>query len=210
MREGHAFNLYASDRVHNIIRDNSIFQVLHPDLISRKRIQLNVEQEICRSEEFSLGLMITPFAVPGKVALYLEDESNSENFGTQEGDTIGLKIQQHISGTSFYYIPGCARVDETLKKRLQNAKLVMFDGTLFENDEMIKAGVGEKTGERMGHINMHGVEGSLKEFENLNVDRKIYVHINNTNPVLNENSQERKFVEDQGWEISYDGMKIEL
>ncbi len=210
MRERHAFVLYAADRVQKVLRENSIFQVLQSDCVTRKTFQLGEELEICGPDGNSLGVAVTPFAVPGKVALYLEDESSGENFGTQEGDTIGLQIRDTSKGTTFYYIPGCAQVDNTLKKRLQNAQLVLFDGTLFENDEMVKAGVGEKTGARMGHTNLSGEDGSLQVFKSLNVGRKIYIHINNTNPILNENSAERKLVEKEGWEIAYDGMEIKL
>jgi len=210
MRERHPFALYASDRVQKVLSDNSIFQVMHHDCVPRRTFTLGEPLDVCGADENSLGLVVTPFAVPGKVALYLEDESSGENFGTQEGDTIGLHISETATGKSFYYIPGCAEVDAPLRERLQGAELVMFDGTLFENDEMVTAGVGEKTGARMGHTNMNGEDGSLNAFKDLNVKHKLYIHINNTNPVLDENSQERKIVEDQGWKITHDGMEIKL
>ena len=210
MRERHAFVLYASERVQKVLHDNSIFQVLNPDCVTRKAFQLRDELDVCGPDENSLGLSVTPFPVPGKVALYLEDDSSDENFGTQEGDTIGLQVRENSTGASFYYIPGCAQVDDVLKQRLGNARLVLFDGTLFENKEMIQAGVGEKTGARMGHINMSGTDGSLQAFKGLNIERKYFIHINNTNPVLDENSSQRKTVEKEGWSITHDGMEIKL
>ena len=86
----------------------------------------------------------------------------------------------------------------------------MFDGTLFTDDEMITQGLSHKTGKRMGHISMSGFEGSITAFKDLNVKRRVYVHINNSNPVLRKGSTERAEVEQAGWEIAYDGMEIRL
>jgi pyrroloquinoline quinone biosynthesis protein B len=95
-------------------------------------------------------------------------------------------------------------------ERLQGANLVFFDGTLYTDDEMIKAGLLDKTGPRMGHISISGPTGSVAAFAPLGVDRKIYVHINNSNPVLDENSAERRAVTEAGWEIGFDGMEVQL
>ena len=109
-----------------------------------------------------------------------------------------------------FYIPGCARMVPDLAGRLRGAGLVFFDGTVFRDDEMIRAGVGEKTGRRMGHMAMAGPEGSLAAFAGLGVGRKIYVHMNNTNPVWLPDSPERAEVEAAGWEIAHDGMEMAL
>ena len=210
MRESEAFRIYASDRVQRILTSNSIFNVLNPDYVKRDTFELSRYFEINDAQGESLGLEIEAFAVPGKVALFLEDRSQGDNFGTREGDTVGLHIRDLHSDASFYYIPGCAQVPDTLKQRLDGAELLFFDGTLFRNDEMIQMGVGQKTGERMGHINMDGADGSLKAFSDVNIKRKLYIHINNTNPVLLENSPERKIVEDAGWTVSRDGQEITL
>ena len=148
--------------------------------------------------------------MPGKVALYLEDASKGENFGTEEGDTIGLKITDPQTGKAFFYIPGCADVDGALASRLKGAALVFFDGTLFDDNEMIDAGLSAKSGKRMGHISMSGRDGSIAAFDTLGVARKVYVHINNSNPVLDENSDARRYAEAAGWDIGYDGMEIQI
>ncbi len=153
-----------------------------------------------------LGLHIDMFPVPGKVALYLENENQGPNFGTEEGDTVGLRIRDE-KGASFYYLPGCASLSEEIKNRLNGVDLVFFDGTVYQNEEMLETGVGIKTGARMGHINN---EEAMKGFAELNVKRKIFIHINNTNPILAQNSKERKTVEEAGWEIAYDGQDIDL
>ncbi len=210
MRESEPFRVYASDRVQAILAANSIFNVLNPDYVERDTFALSFPFEVTDAEGELLGLEIEPFAVPGKVALFMEDASRGEDFGTREGDTIGLRVRSLNDDASFYYIPGCASLTDDLKRRLDGASLVFFDGTLFRNDEMVAAGVGQKTGARMGHMNMSGDDGSLAAFGDITVGRKIYIHINNTNPVLLEDSPERKIVEEAGWEVSHDGQVVEL
>lgn len=209
LREGEPLNIYATDRVLAVLAENTIFNVLNPRLVQRKHLLLGKPIEI-QGPEGILGLTVEAFPVPGKVALYLEDEQAGADFGTQEGDTIGLKITETATGAHFFYIPGCAAMDEPLANRLKGAPLVFFDGTLFTDDEMIVQGLLQKTGKRMGHMNISGPEGSLAAFAPLGVRRRIYIHINNSNPVLREDSPERRIVEEAGWEVAWDGMEIRL
>ena len=102
------------------------------------------------------------------------------------------------------------RVGDALRVRLKDAPLLFFDGTLYTNDEMIVQGLLNKTGERIGHINMSGSAGSIAQLAPLNIGRKIFIHINNSNPALRDDSPERAAVEKAGWEVSYDGMDVRL
>ena len=210
MRESEAYRLYASARVLGAIEENSIFNVLNPEFVGREVLELSRPFRPLGPDGGELGLTVEAFAVPGKVALYKEDASRGADFGTEEGDTIGLHITDDGGGRSFFYIPGCARLDDALRERLQGAALLFFDGTLFRNDEMVTAGLGTKTGDRMGHMNMHGENGSLASFADMNIGRKIYIHINNSNPVLLEDSAERRQVLAAGWEVAEDGQQVEL
>ena len=209
LREAQPFSVYGTQRVLSVIADNSVFHILAEPLVPR--IELPLDQPTPLSGAgVDLGLTVEAFAVPGKVALYLEDASAGDDFGTQEGDTIGLKISDPATRKSFFYIPGCATIDETLARRLKGASMVFFDGTLFTDDEMIEQGLMPKTGGRMGHINMSGDAGSIAAFSKLGVGRLIYVHINNSNPALDENSAARKSIEGAGWEVGYDGLEVRL
>ncbi len=210
LREREAFALYASERVLGALAANPIFKVLNRECVARRELDLAQETEILGADGTPIGLSVTPFAVPGKVALYLEDAAAGPDFGTREGDTIGLEIRAKGQSGCFYYIPGCATVDGPLAERLQGAALVLFDGTLYRDDEMVQAGLGSKTGARMGHMSISGPEGSLAAFDGLGVRRRIFIHINNSNPVLLEDSEERREVEAAGWEVAYDGQEIEL
>jgi pyrroloquinoline quinone biosynthesis protein B len=207
LREGFAFTVCAAERVLEALAANSIFRALDPQLVKRVPLAIGAQVELGDAEG-SLGLTLEAFPVPGKVALYLEDASAGPGFGTREGDTIGVRIADPEDGTAFFYIPACAAVDGALADRLSGAALVLFDGTLYSDEEMIAQGLSQKTGRRMGHISMSGPEGSLVAFRGLAVRRRIFVHINNSNPVLREDSAERREVERAGWEVAFDGMEI--
>lgn len=209
LREGFAFSLYATQRVLDTLSANAIFDVLDPALVQRLPLAVETPVDAIGASE-SLGLSLEAFPVPGKVALYLEDPSAGPGFGTREGDTIGVKITEPSSGAAFFYIPGCAGVDAALARRLRGAALVMFDGTLYNDDEMIAQGLSSKTGRRMGHISISGPDGALAAFAPLGVKRRIFIHVNNSNPVLREDSPERREVERAGWEVAFDGMEIRL
>ena len=208
LREAQPFAIYASTRILDVLAANSVFQVLADPLVPRNEITLDKPFKLAGGG-VDLGLTVEAFAVPGKVALYLEDKSSAD-YGGREGDTIGLKISDPAEKKSFFYIPGCAAVDERLATRLKGAPVVFFDGTLFTDDEMIEQGLLNKTGARMGHISMSGDAGSISAFSKLGVGRLIYVHINNSNPALDENSPARKAIDGAGWEVGYDGMEVRL
>lgn len=208
LREAQPLSIYATDRVLATVQANSVFQVLAEQFVPRNEIALDKPFEL-KGADTDLGLTVEAFAVPGKIALYLEDASSS-NFGSRDGDTIGLKVTDPVEKKSFFYIPGCAEIDETLAERLKGASIVFFDGTLFTDDEMIEQGLLNKTGARMGHISMSGPAGSIAAFSKLGVGRLIYVHINNSNPALDENSPARKAIDGAGWEVGYDGMEVRL
>ena len=210
LRERQNLSVYAHARVHSVLKENSIFNVLNPDYVDRREMKMNVEFELKNKEGKGSGIFVEAFEVPGKIALWLEDESKGENFGTQEGDTIGLKISSAGKEKSFYYIPACAKMTSELSEKLKDSELVLFDGTLWKNDEMASSKVGEKTGQRMGHMNNSGPDGSIEAFKDLNVKKKIFIHINTTNPILLSDSNERKIVEENNWEVSYDGMEITI
>jgi pyrroloquinoline quinone biosynthesis protein B len=209
LREGQPFSIYGSDRVLATLNANSIFNVCAPDKVPRITFELDKPTRV-EGAGVDLGLTVEAFAVPGKVALFLEKGDAGSNFGSRDGDTIGLKVTEAKTGKSFFYIPGCAEVDAPLADKIRNADLIFFDGTLFTDDEMVSQGLSAKTGKRMGHISVSGPDGSIEALRPLNVKRRIYVHINNSNPILDEKSEARKVVESAGWEVGFDGMEVRL
>lgn len=208
LREAQAFAVYGTARVLKALRANKIFNILDPGLVSWRSLALNQRTELRGSNGRPSGLAVKPFPVPGKVALWLEDPRRAD-FGSAAEDTIGLEISS-AEGRRFFYIPGCAAVAPDLADRLLGADLVFFDGTTYTDDEMPSLGLGGKTASRMGHMSMSGAEGTIAAFASLRVARKIFIHINNSNPVLIAYSPKREAVEAAGWEIAQDGMEVEL
>jgi pyrroloquinoline quinone biosynthesis protein B len=194
-----------------VLEDNAIFNVLDRRLVDRRELRLDMPTPILDWQHQWTGITVEAFGVPGKIALFLEDEAKAaDGFGTQEGDTVGLRITSDAGAPNTFYIPGCARIDADLKSRLDGAACLMFDGTVFTDDEMLTAGVGSKTGQRMGHLHMSGPDGSMASLSDIAIGRRIYVHINNTNPVLDERSPEAALVKDSGWDVGFDGMEVRL
>ena len=208
LRERHRFDVYAPARVLAIIAANPIFDVLAPDFVRRIELPLDERIELAGASDSS-GLAVVAFAVPGKVPLYLETAGQDPGL-SEEGDAVGLEVIETATRKSLFFVPGCAAITDQLQKRLAGGQVVFFDGTLWRDDEMIRLGVGSKTGRRMGHISMSGEDGSIAAFRDLGVGRRIFIHINNSNPVLLDDSPERRIANAEGWEIAYDGMEVTL
>ncbi len=199
LRERQAFTVFATADTIAVLDANPIFGVLAADVVTRKAVACG--------EVFSLpgGVTAELFAVPGKIALYLEDRNPA--LAAETGANVGVEI---VCGSHrLAYVPGAAAVTAALRERLAKADVVLFDATLFADDEMIKTGTGNKTGRRMGHMPLGGKDGTLAALGGL-PGRRILTHINNTNPILIEGSPERRMVEAAGFEVAEDGMEIVL
>ena len=199
LRERQPFMLCATAPTMALIDQNSMFEVLARDQVERRIEALDMPCSLPG------GLTAELFAVPGKVPLYLEGES-PDTMGESNG-TAGLELRS--GGARLVFIPGAAAVTATMWDRMACADAVLFDGTLFRDDEMIASSTGSKTGRRMGHMSIDGEDGSLAALATLTA-RRIYIHINNTNPILVEGSPERARVTSHGWEVAEDGQEIVL
>lgn len=199
LREKQGLSLHATAEILDVLAGNPVFAALDPALVTRRA------QTLGRPFALLPGLTAELFAVPGKVPLYLEGETVATDLEGEQ--TVGVRLESD-AGVAFY-VPGCAAVTPALAERLRGAGLAFFDGTLWEDDEMIRAGLGAKTGRRMGHVSMNGPEGSIAALENLEIGRKVFVHMNNSNPVWRA-GPERAAAEAAGWEIARDGMEVTL
>ncbi len=200
LRERQAFSLHGSEQSLAVVEENPIFRALNPEFVSRHPMPMSSPFEPLP------GLRVEAYAVPGKVPLFAEN--GGDPGVAEDGEAVGLAIS--AGGAALHYIPGCAMMTPALEARLAGADCVMFDGTLFTDDEMIRAGAGPKTGRRMGHMPMTGEGGTLDAFARLGVARRIFIHINNTNPALLDDSAERAMLTAAGWEVAEDGMEITL
>jgi pyrroloquinoline quinone biosynthesis protein B len=201
LRERSPFTLIATAATLAAVAANPMFGVLASDVVTRRAVT--------PAERFELdpegGLAAELFLVPGKLPLYLEGDNPDP--ASESAANVGVEISD--GRVRLAYVPGAAAVTPALRQRLMRADVVLFDGTLFTDDEMIRAGAGAKTGRRMGHMPIDGNDGSLAALAGLPA-RRIFVHINNTNPVLVDGSPERVRVEAAGWQVAFDGMEIRL
>jgi len=201
MREREPFDLHATQRIHSVLDDNPVFEVLARDVVGRHVQTLD--------QPFALddALTATIFAVPGKVPLYLETADEMPAIAL-DGTTVGLEIVG--GGKRMIFIPGCAVITPELKARIAGADILFFDGTLWRDDEMVTAGLGKKTGRRMGHVSLSGPEGTIVAFSDVDVAQKVIIHMNNSNPVLLADSEERGIAEAAGWVVGKDGLEFAL
>jgi pyrroloquinoline quinone biosynthesis protein B len=199
LRERQSFKLFATADTLAALGGNPIFGVLAPGVVERIAVT--------PSKSFVLpgGLQAELFAVPGKAALYLEDDNPV--LDAETGVNVGIELQS--AGRRLVYVPGAAGITAAMFDRFSHADVVLFDGTLFVDDEMIASGAGVKTGRRMGHMPLDGSDGTIAALRHITA-RRILTHINNTNPILIEDSAERRVVEAAGFEVAEDGMEIEL
>ncbi len=197
LRESSPFTLYATPASHAAVAANAMYGAM--GMMARRAVN--------PGERFMLtgGIEATLFMVPGKLPLYLESEA--PELDTESAANVGVELQRE--GARMVFVPGTAAVTPAMRERFARADVVLFDGTLFTDDEMIRMQTGQKTGRRMGHMQIDGDSGSLHALAGLSA-RRIFVHINNTNPVLIDGSAERRKVENAGWQLAEDGMEIVL
>ncbi|MGA7488459.1 MAG: pyrroloquinoline quinone biosynthesis protein PqqB, partial [Xanthobacteraceae bacterium] len=199
LREREPFEICATATTLAALADNPMFAALAADVVKRRAVVPGAEVTLAG------GICAQLFLVPGKVPLYLEGENPKT--ASETAANVGVEIA--AENARIAYVPGAAAVTPAMAQRFARADVVFFDGTLFRDDEMIATGTGTKTGRRMGHMPIDGEDGSLQALAGIS-GRRIYVHINNTNPILVEDSPERLEVERAGWEIAEDGMEIVL
>ena len=149
------------------------------------------------------GLNVQPIAVPGKPPLYAAQADPG-----RPGWNVGLKFTH--AGRSVGFFPSVARIDENLQAALERLDLLLFDGTLWSDTELIDLGLANVTGQQMAHMSVGGNSGSLQRLQTAGIARRVYIHINNTNPMLREDSLEAASVRSAGWIIGEDGQEFEV
>ena len=150
----------------------------------------------------SSGIAVEPFEVPAGAPRFVREGA--------PGHTVGLILIDRETGGSCAYVPGCGELDGALLERMARTDLVLFDGTFWTDDELIRLGIGQRTAREMDHLPVSGPEGSLERLAALSSRHRVYTHINNTNPMLLEDSPERREVERRGLAVGSDGMRFTL
>lgn len=199
LRERHRFQLFGTKATLDILHINPIFNALASDTVTRR--------VVAPEKSFKLpgGIEAELFKVPGKAPLYLEGKD--PEIGAEAETNVGVEIR--ANGARLIFIPGAAKMTTEILRRAEKADALFFDATLYRDDEMIRAKVGNKTGRRMGHMPISGDDGSLKALGK-SAKRRFYIHINNTNPIVVKGSVEQKHVVAAGFRVAEDGMEILL
>ena len=200
LREARHLQLLATAAVRRILEQDS--RIL-PMTQAFARVDVT-EIEIGRSTPLgyrngdSSGIAIEPFAVPAGAPRFVRESDT--------GHTVGLILLDRETGGSCAYIPGCGELDGALLERMAQTDLVLFDGTFWTDDELISLGIGDRRAREMDHQPISGPSGTLSRLSRLTRPKKVYTHINNTNPILLEDSPEREIVERAGLTVGADGM----
>jgi pyrroloquinoline quinone biosynthesis protein B len=198
LRERQPFTIYAPAALLALLTENDVFNVLDPGLV--RRVEISPMQPVSCGGNLTLTLL----PMPGKVPLFRETPGATE---AEAGATYAALMQ--ADGKSMIVAPACADITDAVLEQFRGADVVFFDGTLFTDDEMIAAGLSVKTGTRMGHVPISGPNGTIARLANLPA-RRIFLHINNTNPILLNDSPQRRAVEAAGFEVAFDGMEVHL
>ncbi len=151
------------------------------------------------------GLTVRPIAAPGQPPLHLRGR-----LAPAPEDNVGFEIRDRRTGGALLYLSGVAAPTAELRQALERADCILLDGTFWASDELIALGLGERRAEEMAHWPIGGPEGSLQVLGRIGRGRRLYIHINNTNPILREDSAERAAVSNAGWEVARDGLELEV
>jgi pyrroloquinoline quinone biosynthesis protein B len=201
LREFQPLDIYATPSVLRILReDNSLFGLL--DRVPRQAVW----KEIVPDSSFAVGsLQFQPFSLAGGFPGFVGAGRKSEL--DEREAVLGLLIDSS-SGGSIAYLPGAAKVEDSWRQFLDECDVLLFDGTFWTEDELCRVRGGGKGASEMGHLPLSGPCGSLAALRDIKCPRKIFFHINNTNPILDESSQAYAEVRDAGWEVARDGLEI--
>ncbi|WP_287029974.1 pyrroloquinoline quinone biosynthesis protein PqqB [Pseudomonas sp. UBA6310] len=151
------------------------------------------------------GLRFTPIPLRSAAPPY-----SPHRHDPHPGDNLGLLVEDLNGGGTLFYAPGLGQVSDALRQTMARADCLLVDGTLWRDDEMRVCEVGDKLGSEMGHLPQSGAGGMLELLDGLAAPRKVLIHINNTNPILDEDSAERAQLAAHGVEVAFDGMSITL
>lgn len=204
LREARKLQVAATDAVRRIIEhDSRILSVARAFAdVCVHELRPDRALGLSHADGTPSGLRVTCFPVPAGPPRFASEE--------RAGHTVGLVIEHERTGTSCAFVPGCGGLDDDLLARLGEADLVLFDGTFWTDDELIGLGIGDRTAREMDHLPVSGAGGSLERLRTLPSRHRVYTHINNTNPMLLEDSPERARVEEAGLLIGADGMRFTL
>jgi pyrroloquinoline quinone biosynthesis protein B len=202
LREARRLQLYATCAVGNILRvDSRILPVTQAFAeVILTELSIGRSTRLCYQDGEPSKLSVEPLVVPAGPPRFASH--------TEAGHTVGLWIRDDSTGRACAFVPGCGELDQELREKLNLADLLLFDGTFWADDELISLGISDRRAREMDHLPVGGPDGSLGQLAQLAPPRKVYTHMNNTNPMLLEDSPERGAVERAGLLVGQDGMSF--
>lgn len=207
LRESQRLSVYATERVRRGFIDGNVFyRTLErfEGQVTWHRFRLGVREPLLRVDGSPSGLSVAAFPLPGKPPLHARDPVRDLE------DNVGLSIIDERSSGVLAYLPGVAGPGQSVDEAVAGAGAVFFDGTFWSSDELVALGAGDRRAEDMAHWPLSGAQGSLEYLRKLPAKRRILIHINNTNPLLREDSQEREVLRAFDIDLAYDGMELSL
>lgn len=208
LRESQPLRAYATPSIRKIIMENNIIFAMVKNQISWDDVLPGREFELVSVGGANSGVRCLPFSLTGNYPHYVSQEQAS-SFPPDQA-LLGLRLQHSSGGGTVVYMPGMPSIEESWLEHLENCDLLLIDGTFWTDDELIRIQGGGRTARQMGHLPLSGPSGSLEQLSRFKRPRKIYIHVNNTNPILDEDSPEYQQVRQAGWEIAQDGAEFEL
>lgn len=208
LRESHPLVVYATEPVRRgFVEGNVLYRTLErfPGQTTWRVLKIGREEEVVGVDGRVTGLAIEAVPVPGKPPVHLERLAPPD-----PEDNVGVRVREPRTGRVLAYCSAAAAVTPDVRRALAGADAVFFDGTFWSSDELPALGLGVKRAEEMAHLPVGGPDGSLARLADVRARRRVYIHVNNTNPMLREDSAERRQVEAAGWEIAGDGMEVWL
>ncbi len=208
LRELQPFRIYCAPSIRRILQaDNSMFAMLNrvPDQVSW--MDISCGGSFCLQGDRGAGINCSVFSLGNRFPAYVSRDRVLELNAAEA--SLGV-IAESASGKRLAYLPAVPEVDDSLLKRLEETDLLLFDGTFWSDDELIRVQGSGSTAHEMGHIPISGAEGSLRKLAELQHARKIFIHVNNTNPMLDESGPQYAEARAAGWEVAEDGWSFEL
>ena len=209
LRENHRLVIYATESVRRGFTDgNVLYRTLQrfAGQVTWRTLKLGVEETLLCADGRPSGLTVKAVAVPGKPPIHLEELVSPSDPELN----VGFRFRQSTNGRVLAYLSAVGRITPSVFEGLADADCVMFDGTFWSSDELSAPGFLEQSAEDLAHWPVGGKRGSLAMLSKLTAPRRVFIHINNTNPILREDSTERKMIDAAGWSVAWDGMEIRL
>lgn len=205
LRENQPLSVYATPEVRAGLEQNAMLRTLlrFDGQLVWRTLELEQPVELLAPDGAKSGLFLRAFAAPGKPPLHLV-----QSVVPSAGDNVGLRIADG-TGSAAVYAAATADV-AAIASELEDCALLLLDGTFWSENELIDAGLGRASARDMAHLPVGGSAGSLAQCRGLRAGRKLFTHINNTNPLLEPSSDERRLIREQGWDLAEDGMHLTL